>query len=127
MLHSAGCQMLEASDAETGIALAAKEQPDLIFLDIVLPGISGFTALRTLRYDVRTLHIPVILMTGNKSAASQLLRTRLDIEDLLIKPFSRRDVFLRIERLLDVHLIPRRKPRRASGRRKKPRKNEPRS
>ena len=68
MLRSAGCITMEAPDAESGLELIRKEKPELVFLDIVLPGMNGFAALRLMRRDPLTLHIPVIMISGNEQA-----------------------------------------------------------
>jgi twitching motility two-component system response regulator PilH len=99
---------LEAFDAESGLELAFNEQPDLIFLDIVLPGMDGFTALRTLRRDPRTRAIPVVMISGNEQATEQFYVQRIGADDFMKKPFSRAEVFSRIERLLDPERVPRR-------------------
>lgn len=108
VLRSAGCVALEAPDAEQGLALAARQRPELIFLDIVLPGMNGFAALRQLRRDAATRDIPVIMMSGNEQAIEQFFGTRIGADDFMKKPFSRFEVFARIERLLDAEGIPRR-------------------
>ena len=99
---------LEAFDAESGLELAFGELPDLIFLDIVLPGMDGFSALRTLRRDPRTKTIPVVMISGNEQATEQFYVQRIGADDFMKKPFSRAKVFNRIERLLDADRIPRR-------------------
>lgn len=108
ILESAGLITLEATDAETGIELARKELPDIIFLDIILPGANGFAALRALRKDPATAHIPVIMMSGNEQATELFFGTRIGADDFMKKPFSRFEVFARIERLLDENMVPRR-------------------
>ncbi len=108
ILRSAGFITLEALDAEAGVHLARTEKPDLIFLDIILPGVNGFAALRALRRDLTTRHIPVIMISGNEQATELFFGSRLGADDFMKKPFSRFEVFARIERLLDVDMIPRR-------------------
>ena len=103
-LQSAGFTTLEALNAERGLEVAFREQPDLIFLDIVLPGMNGFAALRTMRKDPRTLHIPIIMISGNEQATEQFYASRIGADDFMKKPFSRYEVFARIERLLDANL-----------------------
>jgi CheY-like chemotaxis protein len=111
-LRSAGYETLEALDAESGLAQFHPQPPELIFLDIVLPGMNGFAALRAIRRDPATRDIPVIMMSGNEQAMEQFFGTRIGADDFMKKPFSRYEVFFRIERLLDDELIPRRaKPR----------------
>ena len=108
ILRSAGFITFEALDAEAGIDLARSEVPDLIFLDIILPGINGFAALRTLRRDPLTAEIPVIMISGNEQATELFFGSRIGADDFMKKPFSRFEVFARIERLLDVNMVPRR-------------------
>ncbi len=110
ILRTAGYIVLEALDAEQGLDIAREQKPDLIFLDIVLPGMNGFAALRHLRRDPLTREIPVIMISGNEQATEQFFGTRIGADDFMKKPFSRYEVFARIERLLDAELIPRRVP-----------------
>ena len=107
-LRQNGYDTLEAGDAETGIDLARSEQPDLIFLDIVLPGMNGFAALRALRRDPLTKAIPIIMISGNIAATEQFYVQRIGADDFMKKPFSRSEVFSRIEPLLDAEAVPRR-------------------
>ena len=110
MLHSAGYRTLDAFDAESGLEIARSQPVDLIFLDIVLPGMNGFSALRQLRKDAQTREIPVIMMSGNEQATEQFFGSRIGADDFMKKPFSRIEVFARIERLLDSEFTPRRLP-----------------
>jgi two-component system, cell cycle response regulator DivK len=64
VLGHAGYRVVEAADAEQGIALARSEQPDLILMDVQLPGIDGVEALRQLRADASTAAIPVVAVTA---------------------------------------------------------------
>lgn len=109
ILRSAGYVTLEAMDAERGLEITAREKPDLIFLDIILPGMNGFGALRAIRKDPSTQHIPVIMISGNEHATEQFYADRIGADDFMKKPFSRFEVFARIENLLDAQRVPRRK------------------
>lgn len=109
LMNSANYVTYEAFDAETGLQIAQTERPDLIFLDIVLPGMSGFAALRLMRRDPKTQHIPIIMISGNEQATEQFYANRIGADDFMKKPFSRFEVFARIERLLDANHIPRRR------------------
>lgn len=108
-LRSAGYETREALDAEHGLTLIEKEPPDLIFLDIILPGMNGFNALRTIRKTPASQHIPVIMISGNEHATEQFYADRIGADDFMKKPFSRHEIFARIEALLDADLVPRRK------------------
>jgi two-component system cell cycle response regulator DivK len=65
LLQFAGFRTLEATSAEDGIALAQRERPALVLMDIQLPGMDGITALRALRGDERTATIPVVALTAS--------------------------------------------------------------
>ena len=108
MLRQNGFATYEAGDAEKGLEVAQAEVPDVIFLDIVLPGMNGFSALRQLRRDPRTNHIPVIMISGNAQATEEFYVQRIGADDFMKKPFSRPEIFARIERLLDEEGRPRR-------------------
>ena len=108
MLRQNGLVTLEAGDAEAGIEIARAEEPDLIFLDIVLPGMNGFAALRQLRRDPLTRGIPIIMISGNEQATEEFYVQRIGADDFMKKPFSRAEVFARVERLLDERNQPRR-------------------
>ncbi len=110
MLRQNGYDVLEAEDAETALEIARRETPDLVFLDIVLPGMDGFSCLRQLRRDPYTRDIPVIMISGNEQATEQFYVHRIGADDFMKKPFSRAEVFARIERLLDEAMVPRRLP-----------------
>jgi len=105
MLTQSGYASLEAVDAEKGVEMARTEKPDLIFLDIVLPGMNGFAALRILRRDPITKDIPIIMMSGNEQATEQFYAQRIGADDFMKKPFSRPELFARIERLFNAEKV----------------------
>ncbi|WP_409943163.1 PleD family two-component system response regulator [Acidovorax sp.] len=108
-LRSAGYDTREALDAEHGLTLIAQDPPELIFLDIILPGMNGFNALRVIRKMPASQHIPVIMISGNEHATEQFYANRIGADDFMKKPFSRNEIFARIDALLDAELVPRRK------------------
>ena len=101
MLRQNGYEMVSAGDAESGVALARKELPDLIFLDIVLPGMNGFAALRQLRRDPALQRTPVVMISGNMQATEQYYAQRIGADDFMKKPFGRDEVFSRIQKLVE--------------------------
>ena len=109
ILKSAKLQVDQAMDAESGLKQVQSGRPDLIFLDIVLPRMNGFSALRHLRRDPATKNIPVIMISGNELATEQFFGNAIGADDFMKKPFSRYEVFARIERLLDDDHVPQRK------------------
>ncbi len=108
-------EVLVAYDGESGLEIAHRERPDLIFLDIVLPGIDGFSALRKLRRDPVSKDIPIIMISGNAQATEQFYVQRIGADDFMKKPFSRAEVFSRIEQLLDEQGVPRHASRQAEA------------
>ncbi len=108
MLQQNGFQTLEAYTAEEALEIARDLVPDLIFLDIVLPGMDGFAALRALRREPATKQVPIIMISGNLQATEQFYVQRIGADDFMKKPFSRPEVFARIERLLDENGVPQR-------------------
>ncbi|MFV0370997.1 MAG: PleD family two-component system response regulator [Azonexus sp.] len=113
-LRSAGYETIECLDAEKGLTALQQHGADVVFLDIVLPGMNGFAALRAIRRDVNTRDIPVIMMSGNEQAMEQFFGTRIAADDFMKKPFSRQEVFFRMTRLLDPSGVPRRMPQPAA-------------
>lgn len=109
VLRSAGYHTSEALDAEKGLALMEQDPPDLVFLDIILPGMNGFNALRLIRKNPASQHIPVIMISGNEHATEQFYANRIGADDFMKKPFARSEIFARIENLLDDSMVPRRK------------------
>jgi DNA-binding response OmpR family regulator len=99
MLGQDGHVVLKAGDGETAIELARTEQPDLIFLDIVMPGMNGFTVLRTLRREAATRDIPIVMISGNLQATEQFYVQRFGADDFMKKPFGRSEVFARLQHL----------------------------
>ncbi|NVJ67981.1 MAG: response regulator [Gammaproteobacteria bacterium] len=93
-----------ALSAEEGLKVAQNVKPNLIFLDIVLPEMDGFAALRKLRKDPATKDIPVMMMSGNHQATEIFYASRIGADDFLKKPFSRYELFFRIEKMLDSEL-----------------------
>ncbi|RCS30566.1 response regulator [Rhodanobacter denitrificans] len=99
MLAQSGHIVLKAADGESALDIARRDRPDLIFLDIVMPGMSGFAVLRALRHDPLTRDIPIVMISGNLQATEQFYVQRFGADDFMKKPFGRSEVFARIEHL----------------------------
>lgn len=106
ILTLAGYETLQAPDGQTALEVAEREQPDLVFLDIVLPGISGFAVLRALRRKPETRTTPVIMISGNLKATEEFYGQRIGADDFMKKPFGRSEVFSRIQRLVESGRLP---------------------
>ena len=106
MLRQNGYDVTGAGDAETGIPLARTFRPDLIYLDIVLPGMNGFDALRALRREDATRDTPIIMISGNVQATEQFYVKRIGADDFMKKPFGRGEVFGRIQEMVESGRLP---------------------
>ncbi len=100
MLWESGYQVIEAPNGRDGIDLALEHKPDLIFMDVVMPGINGFQATRVLRKQEKTRDIPIIIISGNKQAVEQFWAEKIGANDYMEKPFDRGEFFHRIEKVL---------------------------
>jgi CheY-like chemotaxis protein len=115
MLGLDGYTVQKAVDGESAIELAKTEQPEMIFLDIVLPGMNGFAVLRALRHDPATRHIPIVMISGNQQATEQFYVQRFGADDFIKKPFGQREVQQSIQRLVQAGRLPPRAPAVASA------------
>jgi len=82
------CTMVEASNGEEGLAVAAREKPDLIILDVTMPVMDGVTMLTKLKEDAALKAIPVIMLTAESGRENVLQIARLGVRDYLVKPFK---------------------------------------
>lgn len=108
MLIQDGYAVIKAGDGESAVAIAKSEMPDLVFLDIVLPGLNGFAVLRELRRNEATKHIPIVMISGNLQATEQFYVQRFGADDFMKKPFGRGEVFGRIQQLVESGRLRRR-------------------
>ncbi|MES9843684.1 MAG: response regulator [Candidatus Sedimenticola sp. PURPLELP] len=100
MLNQGRFDTMVAEDGETGINLAKIAHPDLILMDVFMPGINGFQATRKLREDPETHDIPIIMISGNSEGMDHIWGLKMGANDFIAKPFTRGQLFQRIENLL---------------------------
>lgn len=96
-LGNAGHQIVRAQDGEQAFALAARELPDLVLLDAMMPGINGFEVLRRLKADSSLRSIPVIMVTAKGHERDVLSGLRGGAVDYIVKPFSLKELSARVE------------------------------
>ena len=106
LLEQDGYAVQKVADGERALELAKAELPELVFLDIVLPGINGFAVLRALRHDPLTAHIPIVMISGNPQATEQFYVQRYGADDFIKKPFNRLDVVASIDLLVRSGRLP---------------------
>ncbi len=95
-----GYRVTTAVNGAGALASAASEGPDLILLDIMLPGMDGYEVLQRLRNDERTRAIPVILLTARREEEERVRGFETGADDYITKPFSARELTLRVGALL---------------------------
>ncbi len=99
-LRQAGYNALLAKDGARAIALARDERPALIILDLMLPEVDGLEVCKILRRDPNTASIPIIMLTARAAEMDRVLGLELGADDYVTKPFSPRELLLRIKKLL---------------------------
>jgi two-component system cell cycle response regulator DivK len=100
LLHNVGHTVLCAGDAETGLTLARAEQPDLILMDIQLPGMDGLAATALLKKDPATAAIPVIALTALAMKEDQERTRAAGCNAYIAKPLRFRELYAAIDSLL---------------------------
>lgn len=99
-LQRAGYEVLKAHDGIAGTEMAMRERPDLIILDLMLPGRDGYGVFRELRRDSRTVDIPVIMLTARAQTEDRIQGLQAGADDYLSKPFSPKELLLRVQAIL---------------------------
>ena len=95
-----GYQLFSASSGEKCLQKAALEKPDLIVLDLMLPGIDGLEVTKILKSDSKTLHIPIIMLTAKGEEADIVTGLELGADDYITKPFSPRILIARVRAVI---------------------------
>jgi twitching motility two-component system response regulator PilH len=99
LLTSNGYEVITAESGEEGIAKAKSELPDLVLMDVVMPGLNGYQATRTLTRDQLTRNIPVIVCTTKGQETDKIWGLRQGARDYLIKPVNGPDLLAKIAAL----------------------------
>ena len=103
LLARTSYRLLEATDGESGVAMALRDTPNLILMDIQLPKISGFDATRRLRADPRTAQIPIIAITSYALSGDEQKALDAGASAYLAKPYSPRELLELIRKLAPEH------------------------
>lgn len=99
-LQRQGLRVMTARDGLSAVQLAKDAQPDLVVLDLMLPGRDGFGVFKDLRADTRTSQIPVIMLTARGEIDDRIAGLELGADDYVTKPFSPKELTLRVQALL---------------------------
>ena len=96
-----GYDVIEASNGADGVTLAKAEQPDLVLMDVVMPGVNGFQATRQITRDEDTKHIPVVIVSTKDQATDRVWGKRQGALDYLIKPIEEKQLIDVIKQFLN--------------------------
>ena len=96
ILVKGGYEVTMAEDAEKGIAKAKTDKPDLVLMDVVMPGMNGFQACRAITTDEATRHIPVILCTSKNQETDKIWGVRQGAKDYVTKPVEANELLVKI-------------------------------
>jgi two-component system alkaline phosphatase synthesis response regulator PhoP len=100
-LKQAGYRVVTAGDGQTALTLARHERPDLIVLDLMLPGgLDGLDVCRSLRQDPGLADVPIIMLTARVEETDKLIGLELGADDYVTKPFSPRELVARVRAVL---------------------------
>ena len=100
LFRSTSYKLLEAVDGEDGVALAQKELPNLILMDVQLPKMSGLDATKLLKADARTSHIPIIVITSFALSGDRERAAEAGATSYLAKPYSPRELLALVRQQL---------------------------
>lgn len=99
-LKGAGFDVVTAADGAEALKRAKEHQPDLLVLDVMLPEVDGLEVCKIIRRDSAVAHIPIIMLTAKAAEIDRVLGLELGADDYVTKPFSPRELVLRIKKLL---------------------------
>lgn len=100
-LKQAGFEVVTAADGEEALKKARSLQPALVVLDLMLPEVDGLEVCKLLRRDAATVKIPILMLTAKAAEIDRVLGLELGADDYVTKPFSPRELVLRIKKLLE--------------------------
>jgi len=99
-LRQAGYEVIQAVRGNDGLALVREKRPDLVILDLMLPDVSGTEICKALKRDPATQGIPILMLTARGEEIDRVVGFEIGAEDYVVKPFSVRELLLRIQAIL---------------------------
>ncbi|HZL33660.1 MAG TPA: response regulator transcription factor [Tepidisphaeraceae bacterium] len=99
-LEREGYDVIAAHDGQSGLEVATKHRPDLVVLDLMMPGIDGLQVCQRLRSDPKASRMPIIMLTAKATEADRIVGLELGADDYITKPFSPREVVARVKAVL---------------------------
>ncbi len=105
-LKAAGFEVLTAANGRQALEKARATLPALVLLDVMLPEVDGLEVCKSLRRDAKTALLPIIMLTARAAEIDRVLGLELGADDYITKPFSPRELILRVKNLLKRHAAP---------------------
>lgn len=99
-LRKEGFRAISARNGEDALNLANSARPDLIILDLMLPGMDGLEVCKTLKANIKTAPIPIVMLTAKSQESDKIIGLELGADDYMTKPFSPRELIARIRAVL---------------------------
>lgn len=100
------CVLCEAGNGEEGLAVAARERPDLVILDVTMPVMDGVTMLERMKQDEQLKAIPVLMLTAEAAKANRAYITQLGAQEYIVKPFREQQLIEKISALVPLQAKP---------------------
>ncbi|OSQ46901.1 response regulator [Thalassospira alkalitolerans] len=100
LMEKEGYEVSVATDGQTAIAMIARDLPDMVLLDVMMPGCDGFEVVRAVRDNPQTRPIPIMMLTAKTREVDRRKGLELGVDDFVTKPFSTRDVVSRVKAML---------------------------
>jgi two-component system phosphate regulon response regulator PhoB len=99
-LEKAGFQCVEAMDGASALRCVREQRPDLLILDLMLPGMDGLEICRWLRREASTARLPILILTAKAEEVDRVVGLELGADDYVVKPFSPRELIARVRAIL---------------------------
>lgn len=101
LMEKEGYEVSVATDGQTAINMIARDTPDMVLLDVMMPVCDGFEVVRAVRGDSNTRNIPIMMLTAKTREVDRRKGLELGVDDFVTKPFSTRDVVSRVKVLIE--------------------------
>src|SRR3954462_2252052 len=92
--------VITATDGQSGLEIGLKHKPDLVLLDLMMPGMNGLEVCKQLRGDARTKRVPIIMLTAKAAETDKIVGLEMGADDYIVKPFSVRELLARVRAVL---------------------------
>lgn len=103
LMEKEGYDVSVATDGQMAISMIMRDLPDMVLLDVMMPGCDGFDVVRAVRDNPQTRPVPIMMLTAKTREVDRRKGLELGVDDFVTKPFSTRDVVSRVKAMLTSH------------------------